>query len=396
MTDAPMSIRPTSIRPTRGVLARRAIAALLRKEFLQIRRDPVILRMLFVMPVVQLLILANAATFTVNRAALWVADADRTPASRALVERFTGSGRFVVAGKSTAVGAGDAAMRDGRAAVLLGIPDGFARDIERDRAAGVQLVFDAVNGSQAGVTYGYALAALTAHGEALGTTLRPRVSTLRVAQPAVQWRSRGWFNTRLDYRQFMVPGLLVQLVTLVGTLMTALNIVREKEAGTLDSLNVTPTPPVVFIVSKLLPLWIIGLVEFTMGLGIAVFVFHVPFVGSPLVVYAGAVLFLFAALGVGLWISTITDTQQQALFVTFSLLMVYILMSGLFTPVRGMPDWARAIAQLNPMLHFIALVRAVMLRGAGWGDVWAQLAALGASGAVILLLAVRLYRKQSS
>jgi ABC-2 type transport system permease protein len=194
----------------------------------------------------------------------------------------------------------------------------------------------------------------------------------------------------------MIPGILVQLVTLIGTLMTALNIVREKEAGTLDQLNVTPIKPSVFIAAKLIPLWIIGLFEFSLGITIAVLLFNVPMVGNPLVLLTGATLYLLAALGVGLWVSTVSDTQQQALFVTFSLLMVYILMSGLFTPIRAMPGWVKTVAQINPLMHFIALVRAVMLKGAGFRDVWVQLAALSAIGVSILGLALTQYRKQTA
>ena len=188
----------------------------------------------------------------------------------------------------------------------------------------------------------------------------------------------------------------MQLITIVGTLMTALNIVREKEAGTLDQLNVTPIRPSVFLAAKLIPLWVIGLIEFTMGLLVAVLVFDVPVVGSLAVVYAGAALFLVAALGVGLWVSTVSDTQQQALFVTFSILMVYVLMSGLFTPVRAMPSWVQTVAQINPMMHFIALVRAVLLKGAGFADVWRQLVALAVIGITILSLSVGVYRKRAS
>ena len=246
----------------------RVLRVLMRKEFLQIRRDPVILRMLVVMPIIQLVVLANAATFEVTASALWVVDADRTPAARALVERFTGSGR--------------------------------------SRNAG---------------------------------------------QLAV--------------------------------------------AGTLEQLNVTPVRPSIFIAAKLLPLWLIALVEFGLGLLIAVFGFGVPLEGSVLLLFLGAAVFLVGALGVGLWISTIAETQQQALFVTFSLMMVYILMSGLFTPVRAMPDWVRVAAQVNPLLHFIAMVRAVMLRGAGLRDVAPQLLALSGIGAGILALAVSQYRKRA-
>lgn len=395
-----MTTRPVaSASPRRAARAPwyRALRVLLEKEFLQIRRDVVILRMLFVMPLVQLVVLANAATFEVTRAALWVVDQDGTPDARALVERFVASGRFAVAGRSASAVPADAALLNNRATIVLAIPPRFASDIARDRRATVQLVLNAVNGSQAGITQGYAQEILARYAAERSAELSARVGSAARAlpPPTMQVRTRGWFNVQLDYQLFMVPGVLVQLVTIVGTLMTALNIVREKEAGTLDQLNVTPLRPAVFIAAKLIPLWVIGLVEFSAGLLIATLLFHVPIVGSVLLLYGGAMLFLLAALGVGLWISTITHTQQQALFVTFSMLMVYILMSGLFTPVRGMPDVVRWAAQINPLLHFIALMRAVMLRGAGLTDVWTHLVGLAVIGAAILSLAVGQYRKQT-
>ncbi len=394
---------PTPTSPARASLLR-ALRVLLRKEFLQIRRDNVILRMLFVVPVIQLLVLSNAATFEVKTSNLWLVDQDRTPVSRALVDRFVASGRFSIVGATITTTAGDDAMLRGAANAILVVPDGFARDLTRDRATQVQLVLNAENGSQAGVIQGYAGQIIAQFANELTLRSAPR---LAIESPGVERapmrgrlvmeaRTRGRFNPSLEYKRFMIPGILVQLVTLVGTLMTALNIVREKEAGTLDQLNVTPIRPSVFIAAKLLPLWIIGLVEFTMGICIAVFVFHVPMLGSPLVLYAGAALFLLAALGIGLWVSTVAETQQQALFVTFSLLMIYVLMSGLFTPVRAMPAWVQTVAQINPMMHFIALVRAVMLKGATFVDVWRQLTALVVLGLVILTLAVSQYRKRSA
>jgi ABC-2 type transport system permease protein len=367
----------------------RALRVMLEKEFKQIWRDKLVSRMLFISPLMQLLLLSTAATFEVTRATLWVVDQDRTPTATALVDRLTASGRFLVVGGSVTAAPGEQALREGAASTVLTIPRGFATDLQTNRRASVQLVLNAVNGSQAGVTQGYAAQIITrfAVEQDAAVTLATAPSGRRAAGMDV--RSRGWFNTALDYRLFMVPGILVQLVTMIGTLMTALNIVREKEAGTLEQLNVTPLSPAVFVTAKLLPLWVISLGVFSLGLLIAVFGFGVPVRGSILLLYGGAGLFMLGALGVGLWISTITDTQQQALFVTFSVLMIYILMSGLFTPVRAMPDWVRFVAQANPLLQFIAMMRAVMLRGAGLADVWPQVLALSLIGPAVLALAVR-------
>ncbi len=382
----------------------RTLRVLLRKEFLQIRRDPVILRMLFLMPMVQLMVLANAATFEVRRAELWVVDQDHSVLSRQLVDDFIGSGRFVAAGRSATAATGDRALVTGRADLMLVIPADFDRDLHRRRRGAVQLVLDAVDGAQAGVIQGYATRILADYTRGVGVTLAPVFRTEGgSADPAPQRgrgtlevRARGWYNAGLDYRHYMVPGILVQLVTLVGTLMTALNIVREKEAGTLDQLNVTPVSRGAFIAAKLLPLWAIAMVLLAIGLAIGSLAFGVPIRGSLLLVFGGAALFLVAALGIGLWISTVADTQQQALFITFALTMVYTLMSGLFTPVHGMPVWVQTVAQVNPLLHFIALMRAVLLRGAGLAEVLRHLLALAAAGAIILTVAVRQYRKRAA
>ncbi|HET9453747.1 MAG TPA: ABC transporter permease, partial [Gemmatimonadaceae bacterium] len=215
-------------------------------------------------------------------------------------------------------------------------------------------------------------------------------------QPLIEIHARGWYNTELQYRDYMIPGILVQLITIVGTLLTAMNIVREKEAGTLDQLNVTPIGRGAFIAAKLLPLWFIALVEMTLGLLVAWFIFDVPIRGSLLVVYVGAAIYLVAALGIGLWVSAVVETQQQAMFITFFIVLIYLLMSGLFTPMRSMPDWAQWMAHLNPVMYFTRVMRAVLLRGAGFADVIRDIGVLALMGAIMLTLAVRQYAKRAA
>jgi ABC-2 type transport system permease protein len=208
-------------------------------------------------------------------------------------------------------------------------------------------------------------------------------------------RSRGWYNPNLNYRDYMIPGILVQLVTVVGTLLTAMNIVREKEIGTLDQLSVTPLNRGTFIAGKLIPLWIIAMVELAMGLIVGRYLFGVPMVGNLGLVYLVCGVYLLAALGTGLLISTLVDTQQQAMFITFFMVMIYLLMSGMFTPVRSMPDWAQWIAAANPVKHVIGVTRAVMLKGATLGDVLRPLGYLAFFATAMLSLAVRQYAKKA-
>jgi ABC-2 type transport system permease protein len=256
----------------------RALRFLLRKEFLQIVRDRTILGQLLIMPLVQLLILSSAATFEVRSARTAVVDRDRTTASRAVVDRLAASGRFIPR-HAGSMAAADDAMLDRRVDMIVAIPAGFERDVVRERRGTVQLVLNAEDGAAAGVTQSYAREILAAYGSELdaGAGGTPMAASGEAppsrGRPVLEVRRRGWYNTSLEYRAFMVPGILVQLVTLVGTLMTAMNIVREKEAGTLEQLNVTPVGRATFIAAKLIPFWSIALAELAFGLLVARLVF---------------------------------------------------------------------------------------------------------------------------
>ncbi|MEO7217015.1 MAG: ABC transporter permease [Gemmatimonadaceae bacterium] len=382
----------------------RTLRFLLRKEFLQILRDRTILGMLIFMPLIQLLVLANAVTFEVRSASMYVIDRDHSSASRDVVTRLTGSGRFVPAGSSATTREADDAMLERRADMILVIPANFERDLVRDRHAPVQLIFNAENGAAAGVMTSYANAILASSANEFGARINPTpVARLSSdgslvpvpGHPSIDLQRRGWYNVELDYRQYMVPGILVVLVTIVGTLLTAMNIVREKEAGTLDQLNVTPIDRSTFIAAKLIPLWTFAMADLIMGLIVARFVFGVPMLGSLTLIFFAATIYMIGALGIGLWISTVAETQQQAMFVTFSLLMIYLLMSGLFTPIRAMPTWAQWTTQINPIAHFVALMRSVLLKGATMRDVAQHLLALTGISAAVLGIAVRKYQKRS-
>lgn len=382
----------------------RALRFLLRKEFLQIFRDRTIVGMLLMMPIIQLLILANAITFEVRSARMYVVDQDHTPMSRGIVDRLGASGRFTLTESSQSAAQANEAMLERRIEMILVIPRDFERDLVREHRASVQLVFNAEDGAAAGVMQSYASTILANYSAELGAQVAPMtfiasagsVARPERGHPVIEIRRRGWYNPQLDYREYMVPGILVVLVTMVGTLLTAMNIVREKEAGTLDQLNVTPVTRSTFIAAKLIPIWCFAMVDLAIGLIVARFVFNVPMLGSLVLVFFAATIYLMGALGIGLWISTVVETQQQAMFVTFSLLMVYLLMSGLFTPIRGMPVWAQWTAEVNPIAHFVTLMRAVLLKGADIRDVGGHLFALAMIGVTVLSIAIRQYRKRSA
>lgn len=382
----------------------RPLLFLLRKEFLQIVRDRTIMGMLVIMPLVQLLVLANAVTFEIRSSRMYVVDHDHSAMSRGLVDRFVASDRFIPTEASSSTDRATEAMLDRRVDMILVIPERFERDLVRDRRAPVQLTFNAEDGAAAGVTQTYANAIITRYATELNAELSPSaaVGGARAeppparGHPVTEVERRGWYNPELDYRAYMVPGILVVLVTIIGTLLTAMNIVREKEAGTLEQLNVTPVTRGTFIAAKLLPLWSFAMLDLGLGLIVARLVFALPMRGSLVLVFFSAAIYLIGALGIGLWISTVAETQQQAMFVTFALLMVYLLMSGLFTPLRAMPTWAQWAAELNPIAHFVALMRDVLLKGAGLADVGRHLAVLAAIGAAALSVAVRQYRKRAA
>ena len=383
----------------------RTVRFLLRKEFRQIFRDHTMLRMLLVIPIIQLLVLSSAATFEVREGLLWVVDQDQSSVSRGLLSRIDGSRRFELAGSSMSMDAADRALLDRRASVIMRIPAGFARDIARVRRADLQLVFDAEDGAAAGILQSYLGRIIQRYSIELSSTIAVAVPDLDPAgQQAgavqragfVEVRPRGWYNPELRYYDYMVPGILVLLVTIIAMSIASMNIVREKEIGTLEQLSVTPVTKSQFIASKLLPFWIIALFDLAVGLVVARWVFDIPIEGSLVVVGVAAFAYLFVALGIGLWISTVVETQQQAIFVAFSVNMVYLLMSGLFTPFTSMPFWAQMVGQLSPVKHFIEIMRAVLVRGAGFEAVSVPLVVLVVYGFVVFALSIRQFSKVTS
>lgn len=371
----------------------RPIRFLLQKEFLQIFRNRAMLPIIFVMPLVQLLVLANAATFEVRDTRLHLVDEDRSAASRLVAEHLEASGLFSIAGRSTSPRLAQEDLLRRRVSMIVHVPPGFERDLTARGPARVQLVLNAEDGASAGVVQSYAVSILAGAARALQDATAPASSG---AAPAIEVRPIFWYNPGLHYEAYMVPGILVVLVTMIGGFLSAMNIVREKETGTIEQLNVTPLRKHHFIVGKLLPFWIIALVELAFGLGLAWLVFDIPMRGSLLLVFGSAAVYLLVVLGIGLWISTFTETQQQAMFLSWFVIVVFILLSGLFTPIESMPLWAQRLTLVNPIAHFIEIMRAVLVRGAGLKAVQVPLLALTLYALAVLTLAVRQYRKVSA
>ena len=372
----------------------RTVFYLVRKEFLQIFRDRTTVLQIFLIPVVQLLVLSNAATFDVKRVRMLVVDEDRTTVSSGLVQRLQAGRQFEVVRYEPTEARIEHALLDREVTAVLRIPRRFEEDLVRDGRAPVQLILNAEEGATAGIVQSNANAILASYARELEPSL-PRMPERPARAAPLDLRTQRWFNPTRNYKHWMVPALMVSLTTIIGLLLTAQNITRENELGTLEQLNVTPMTKVQFIAAKLIPFWLLSLLIFTVGLAIGKLVFGIPMRGSLVLVYVAAMVYLIVVLGLGLWISTITRTQQQAMFVAFFVILIFLLMSGLFTPVDSMPDWAQGVAEFNPVKHFVWIMRAVLVRGAGLETVGPPMAGLAAGGVVVLALAVARYRKSA-
>lgn len=379
----------------------RRILYLAQAEVLHVIRDRATLAQVLLLPIVQLLVLSNAATFTIRDTPTWIVDADRTSTSRGLVHHLSASGHFRVLGESVVPAPGDEALLDGRVTLVVAIPHDFERSLVRTGAAAIEFSLNAEKGSAAGIVQAYASRILSGYASELTTRMRPTWLTVRsraVTPPpgaaVIDARTRGWYNPSLNYQHYMVPGILVGLVTMIATLLAAQNVAREKELGTIEQLNVTPITRGQFIAGKLLPFWTLGLFDLAAGLVVGRLVFGVPMAGSLPLLFAVAAVYLLVALGIGLWISTIVDTQQQAMFVTFFVVNVYLLMSGLFTPIDSMAPWVKVASQANPVRHFVTIARAILVKGAGLQEVAQPFALLAVYAVIALTLAVRQHHKR--
>ncbi|NTW82391.1 MAG: ABC transporter permease [Chlorobiaceae bacterium] len=370
------------------------ILVILRKEFLQIFRNRGMLPIIFIMPFIQLLILSNAATFDIRHVPLHIQDFDRSSLSRKLREHFTGSGYFRLRGESFSSSQATEELVGRNADLVLVIPEHFERDLMTSGTAPVQFVINAEDGFSAGVIQGYANDILLEFRNELQTVLpsRPEAGI----PPEIRMVPSSWYNPELEYSHYMVPGILVILVTMIGLFLSGMNVVREKEKGTIEQINVSPVKGYEFIAGKLLPFWFIGIGELTVGLFIARFVFRVPMLGSYGVVYLVASLYLVLVLGMGLLISTITENQQQAMFVAWFFMVIFTLMSGLFTPIESMPHWAQVMTMFNPVRHFVDIMRRIMLKGAGLKEILFPLQILILYAVSMFGLAVNRYRKVST
>lgn len=346
---------------------------------------------IFVMPLIQLIILVNAATFDMKDISTVVVDNDKSPSSQKLVSKISGSPFFVVKEHMSTMKEAEKEILKGSALLVLHIPTGFEKKLYRKEKAKVQLLIDAVNNTKASLTYNYASAIIATFNHQAITEIVGYSESIPGYQINVS--TRYWFNPSLDYKIYMTPAVLVILVTIIGMFLTALNIIREKELGTLEQINVTPIKKYQFIIGKLLPFWIIALIELTVGLLAGVLIFKLPIVGSLLHLYLFAGVYLLVALGLGLFFSTLADSQQQVMFIAFFFMLTFILMSGIFTPVESMPMWAQKVNVINPFAYFIKVIRMILLKGSGLKDFIYDIYFLIVYAIILLSLATWRYRK---
>jgi ABC-2 type transport system permease protein len=371
----------------------RVLRILLEKEFRQVFRDPAILRIIFMMPMIQLLIMPWAADYEVKNVKICVVDFDRSSYSRELVNKITATNYFQLVDYTDSYDKALIRVENDEADLILQIPTAFEKQLVKEDEATLFIALNAINGVKANLGSAYLRTIINDYNQQvrLDWVQLPRFSP----QPIIEVTSINWFNPFMNYRIFMVPGILVILVTMVGAFLSALNIVKEKEVGTIEQINVTPIRKYQFILGKLIPFWVLGLIILTIGLLISWIVYGIVPVGSVITIYFFAAVYLLSVLGLGLLVSTFSNTQQQAMLLSFFMMMVFILLGGLYTSIDSMPQWAQTFTKFNPVSYFIDVMRMVVLKGSSLYDIRFHLLIIFGFAVVFNSLAVWNYRKRS-
>lgn len=347
----------------------RTILFIVQKEFRQIFRNKAMLPIIFVLPFIQLLILSNAASFEVKNIKFSYVDNDHSTASRELIGKFRSSDYFIIVENFSSKKEANLQMQEGKVDVILEIPNHFERNLLTEKKSTLSVSINAIDGAAAGVENVYISQIIASYNQKVQSQLYQYSAGSFTPPQNIITIPSFWFNNTLNYKTLMVPGILVLLVTMLTLFLSAMNIVREKEIGTLEQINVTPIKKHQFIIGKLFPFWVLGLLILTVGLIIARVVFHIPIIGNIGLIYLFTSVYLLVILGIGLFISNYTETQQQAMFIAWFFTVIFILMSGLFTPIESMPNWAQQITLFNPIRYFVEVIRMVMLKGASFSDI---------------------------
>jgi ABC-2 type transport system permease protein len=374
----------------------RGVLHMVRKELRQVFRDPSMLRIIFVVPLMQLFVLGYAVTFEVKNLGMIVIDRDGTSASRSLVDRFEHNEHFVVRRIGDPGSGIERYLRRGSAVFALIIPNNFGRDLESGASPEINLLLDGTNSNTAGIALGYSNRILYQYMSdrlAIGRARAPAIArSVRFVEP----RTRIWYNPELRSVYFMVPAIVTILLLIITMLLTGLAIVKERELGTLEQLLVTPLRPWQIIAGKTIPFAMLGLGDMALTTTIAVLWFKIPVVGNIGLLAVLAFAFIITTLGLGVLISTLAGTQQQALFITWFFLQMFILLSGIFYPIENMPRGVRVFTLVNPVRYFVAINRELFLKGAGLSVLWPELRALLIIGVCVFGFATLRFHKRAS
>jgi ABC-2 type transport system permease protein len=366
----------------------RTLKFLLQKEFLQVFRNRMMLFVMMAMPTIMLLVLPWAATFEQKNIRLCVLDNDNSPISNRMIEKLSASAYFDLVKYSSSYDEAFLAIERGEADLILEIPQNFEKNIFREKKIDFMLDIDALNGQKAGVALSYITQNINQYLQEFAQKFAQEV-------PQIEVKPQYRYNARMKYFPFMVPGIFVILLTAMTVMLSALNIVREKEIGTIVQINVSPITKASFIIGKVVVFWVIGLVILSIGIIIARLMYGIVPAGSVLSLYLVAFIYIVAMTGIGFIISNIADTQQQAMMVTFFVLMICILLGGLFTPINSMPAWAKWITVFNPFRYMVEAVRLIYLKGSSLVNILPQIYKLLGFMVVLNFFAIVSYRKRN-
>jgi ABC-2 type transport system permease protein len=376
------------------------VGVILRKEFIQTLREPRMRFLLFLPPLLQLIVFGYAVTLDVDTARIAWMDMDHTPESRALLARFKGSGRFEVVAWPENEAQVQSVLDRSQAHAVVRVLPGFARDLLRGRPTQVQVLLDGTNSNTASLVSAYTSQVIAAFSNDLAPSRTVNLVLTNAGNPPgsttglVMPRTRVWFNADLYSRNYFVPGVSANILLMITLMLTAQAIIREKEIGTLEQLMVTPMRPIELMLGKTLPFALVGLVDMLLITGAALLIFHVPFRGNFLLLMFCAALFLMTSLGAGLFLSTISDTQQQAVMMSFFFNTPAFMLSGFTFPIRNMPVVVQYLTYLNPLRYFMEIVRGVFLKGVGIEILWPKMLSLLVYGVAVLGLSAIRFRKK--
>ena len=375
-----------------SVLSMSRLSQLLRKELRQMLRDPRSRRMLFVAPIFQLLVFGYAVNTDVRHTRTFLLDADHTVESRHLAATLTAGGYFDIVAQSDRPADLSSALDRGDVLMGLHIPRGFGSDVARGRPTAVQLLVDGAAANTANVALGYATQIIGRYGVQRGADIAARAG-VPAAAGGVDFQMRIWYNPNLESRVYNVPAVMGNIVMLMSLLLTSLAVVRERELGTLEQLMVSPLRPVELILGKTLPAALIAMVDVVIVTLVSLLWFRIPFAGSFLLLGVASLLFVLTGLGVGLLISTISNTQQEAFMSMFMFFLPAMMLGGMMFPVENMPHWVQVLTWIDPLRHYLVIVRGVFLRGAGWSIVWPKMVVLATLGVGVLVFATKRFHK---